>query len=244
VSAPPTLAVIATAFNEAAVLPVTVPALRAAQAELSRQGTSAIVVVVDNASTDATAKVAQQLGLVVVHEPRRGVGRARNTGARAVDAPYLLFVDADAIVPVQTFAAVVGLMMGGDVAGGTIEPEYRPRDRWARVLCVCWEWYRVRAGGAQGVALFCTREAFEAIGGFDEGIYMGEDYDFFKRLTAHGRVRGRRVLRVDTFRVLASSRRYDAWPWWRMLLWQNPVTVRLLPRSRRMWRHWTDTPVR
>jgi glycosyltransferase involved in cell wall biosynthesis len=243
-SSTPTLAVIVTAFNEAAVLPATGRALNAAKAELSRQGTSAILVLVDNASTDATASVARQLGLSVVDEPRRGVGRARNTGAWAHDAPYLLFVDADAIVPVHTFAAVLALLAGGDVVGGTIEPQYQPRARWARLLCAWWEWYRVRTGGAQGVALFCTREAFHAISGFDEGIYMGEDYDFFKRLTTHGRSRGLRVQRVDEFRVLASSRRYDAWPWWKMLFWQNPLTVRLLPRSRRMWRHWTDTPVR
>ena len=38
-------------------------------------------------------------------------------------------------------------------------------------------------------SILLRRRAFEAIGGFDEGMIRLEDYDFFWRLSAHGRVR-------------------------------------------------------
>jgi glycosyltransferase involved in cell wall biosynthesis len=55
------------------------------------------VVVVDNASTDATAAVARGLGVRVVHEPFRGYGAAVQRGLGAVgDARFVVILDADA----------------------------------------------------------------------------------------------------------------------------------------------------
>jgi len=54
------------------------------------------VIVVDGGSTDATAKRAAAAGAEVVHEPRRGYGRACMTGAEAAaGADVLLFMDGD-----------------------------------------------------------------------------------------------------------------------------------------------------
>ena len=56
------------------------------------------VVVVDNASRDATAAVARAAGAVVVHEPHANRSRARNRGIAAARAPLLAFTDADCTV--------------------------------------------------------------------------------------------------------------------------------------------------
>jgi hypothetical protein len=54
------------------------------------------VTVVDNGSTDRTADVARELGARVVHEPRRGYGRACLAGIGAnPTAEVLVFLDAD-----------------------------------------------------------------------------------------------------------------------------------------------------
>jgi glycosyltransferase involved in cell wall biosynthesis len=54
------------------------------------------VIVVDGDSTDATAERAAAAGAEVVHEPRRGYGRACMTGAEAAaGADVLLFMDGD-----------------------------------------------------------------------------------------------------------------------------------------------------
>ena len=56
------------------------------------------VVVVDNASTDATAATAAAHGARVVHEPVAGKGQALRAGVAAVpDAEVLVFLDADLV---------------------------------------------------------------------------------------------------------------------------------------------------
>jgi glycosyltransferase involved in cell wall biosynthesis len=55
------------------------------------------IIVVDNGSTDRTAERARAAGAGVVHEARRGYGRACRAGVRAVSAQteVLLFLDGD-----------------------------------------------------------------------------------------------------------------------------------------------------
>ncbi len=54
------------------------------------------IIVVDNASTDATAELARQAGAHVIHEPQRGYGNACLRGiAEASQADVIVFVDAD-----------------------------------------------------------------------------------------------------------------------------------------------------
>ncbi|WP_372455401.1 glycosyltransferase [Nonomuraea ceibae] len=60
------------------------PTVRAALAHWQQaSGLHGEVIVVDNASTDATTQVAADLGARVIAEPTRGIGRARNSGAGA-----------------------------------------------------------------------------------------------------------------------------------------------------------------
>jgi glycosyltransferase involved in cell wall biosynthesis len=54
------------------------------------------VVVVDSNSTDGTPEIAGKMGARVVHEPRRGYGRACLTGLAIADAPdVVVFLDGD-----------------------------------------------------------------------------------------------------------------------------------------------------
>ena len=54
------------------------------------------IVVVDNGSTDRTAKTAEARGARVIHEPRRGYGSACLTGIDALDNPdVVVFLDGD-----------------------------------------------------------------------------------------------------------------------------------------------------
>lgn len=58
-------------------------------------------IVVDNASTDDSAKVAAELGAVVVHEPQRGFGAACYTGLLAATSEVVCFMDCDASIDPQ-----------------------------------------------------------------------------------------------------------------------------------------------
>ena len=59
-------------------------------------GTVEQVLVVDSDSTDGTAQIARQMGAEVLHEPRRGYGRACLTGLATVNTPdVVVFLDED-----------------------------------------------------------------------------------------------------------------------------------------------------
>jgi glycosyltransferase involved in cell wall biosynthesis len=73
------------------------------------------VVVVDNASTDATGARAARAGARVVREPRRGYGAACLTGALAADpAAVLLFLDGDGSDDPAALATVTGPVLAGE----------------------------------------------------------------------------------------------------------------------------------
>src|SRR5260221_3249840 len=54
------------------------------------------VLVVDSNSTDGTPEIASKMGARVLHEPRRGYGRACLTGLAATSSPdVVVFLDGD-----------------------------------------------------------------------------------------------------------------------------------------------------
>ncbi|MDJ0461902.1 glycosyltransferase [Streptomyces sp. H27-C3] len=240
----PGLTVVIPAHNEVAYLPRYLPTVLASLARWeATSGEQGEVIVVDNASTDATADMAATFGARVISESVRSIGRVRNTGASAARSRWLFFTDADVALPVEAIGAAASALDAGAV-GGAIPPLYTPERLGARLLCAYWDHYRARHGGAQGVAQFATATAFQMVGGYREDLLMSEDVDFFARLTAHGRASAAPVAILDDLRVRPSTRRYDQWSSLRMLWWQNPVTARLRLGSPRMWRHWYETTVR
>jgi GT2 family glycosyltransferase len=54
---------------------------------------------------------------------------------------------------------------------------------FTRLLMVAFRWTRI----APGCFLFCSRDAFDAVGGFDLRWYAGEDVAMSRALAAHGR---------------------------------------------------------
>jgi glycosyltransferase involved in cell wall biosynthesis len=66
------------------------------------------VLVMDDASTDQTPRIAEEMGARVIRlQQCRGPGRARNQGADLARGQYLMFVDADVCVHPQTVERVV-----------------------------------------------------------------------------------------------------------------------------------------
>lgn len=70
------------------------------------------IVVVDNASTDDTAAVAQRLGARVVHEAIPGYGAAVHAGLLAASSDIVCFLDADGSVDPGQLPAMVALIEG------------------------------------------------------------------------------------------------------------------------------------
>lgn len=113
-SPPPRVAVVVPCHNEAATAGKVVRDFRAALPE-------AQVLVVDNASTDATAEAARQAGARVLHEPRAGKGFALLAGFReAKGADYFVMVDGDDTYPAEDVGKLLeAARAGADMVVGT-----------------------------------------------------------------------------------------------------------------------------
>src|ERR1035441_6931555 len=103
------------AHNEESCLPRTLQAIHdAARAT----GQPYEIIVVDDASTDATAEVARQQNAIVVPVNHRQIAATRNSGARAAKGERLFFVDADTTINPRAVAEALRYMDKGAVGGG------------------------------------------------------------------------------------------------------------------------------
>ena len=178
------LSIIVPAHDEAALIGATLDALQRAAAALRLDHE---VIVVDDASTDATAAIAAARGARVLRVEHRHIAATRNAGAAAARGDRLLFLDADTLVDATVLAAALAAMDGGAVGGGC-SVRLAGRVRWferafTAALMQVFRWVKI----APGCFLFCTRAAFDAVGGFDQRWYAGEDVAMSRALAAHGR---------------------------------------------------------
>jgi glycosyltransferase involved in cell wall biosynthesis len=174
------------------------------------------VVVVDNASTDATAKVANMHGCRVVQEEKRVIAAARNAGARNARGRMFAFVDADSMIHPDTFNAIDRCISTGRVVAGATGVKMQRMSLGIAVtylLMVPMVWV---TGMDTGV-VFCRREDFEAIGGYNENRLFAEDVELLWDLMVLGRTRGQKLARVTSVKAVCSTRKFDEYCDWHYL---------------------------
>jgi glycosyltransferase involved in cell wall biosynthesis len=185
------------------------------------------VLLVNNASTDATAAVAGAIpGVRVIDEPRQGLVVARERGRRETSADLLLYLDADCRAPLHWVARVEQQFLAKP-ALLALSGSYRFYDwhPFGRLLIGAYDLtvgpathllvkYVLRAGVVfYGGNFAVRRTALEAIGGFDTTIdFHGEDTNLGRRLHARGDVALRNACFVHT-----SARRYRAMGTWAVI---------------------------
>jgi glycosyltransferase involved in cell wall biosynthesis len=169
------------------------------------------LVVVDDGSVDETAAIADANGARVVRVQFRHIARTRNAGAQAAVGDTLIFVDADTIVPAATVRATIEALRQGAVGGGATVYVDGHLPLWAWLLLPVFRGI-LRAGRlAAGCYVFCSRAAFDAVGGFDEQLYAAEEIAFSRSLRQMGRVV---ILRES---VTTSGRKLRAHSGWEVL---------------------------
>jgi GT2 family glycosyltransferase len=145
------------------------------------------IVVADDASTDRTSIVARAHGARVVACQNRQIAATRNTGARATRGTMLLFVDADTIVTSRAVRGAIDAMQAGAAGGGAVIRFDGEVPLYAHLLLgTLLPLYRL-FGLASGCFLFCTRAAFDAVGGFDEKLFGAEELAMSRALHRQGR---------------------------------------------------------
>ena len=161
------------------------------------------LVLVDNGSTDHTRAVIDAFGaryphrLVVIHERRPGLGRARNAGLAAARGPLIAFTDDDCY-PAGDFLVELKRVFedeGVGYLGGRILL-HNPDDAPVSIRLTPKPWpipaYSfVHTGLIQGANMACRRALVDSIGGFDEDFGAGtpfpaEDVEFIARASAAG----------------------------------------------------------
>lgn len=179
---------IVVAYNSATVLPACLKALRA-------EGVG--VIVVDNASTDASAAVAEAEGANVIRSLRNeGYGRGNGLGVAAATTRFVLVCNPDLVISPGVvsglLSAVATYPQAGLVAPLIIEPDGRifvqPRSFLSPGHLNQAASSLIPDGPASipfvsGACFLIERGLFNRIGGFDPNIFLYyEDDDLCRRL--------------------------------------------------------------
>lgn len=211
----PYFSLIIPAYNEEAYLPELLDSVSAARARYEGGPEDIEIVVVDNASTDATAELARSSGCRVVREDRRIIAAVRNTGARYAHGHVFVFVDADNTMHPNTFNAIDRSLSSGKVIAGSSGVKMQRMSLGIAVtyaLMVPLVWLTRMDTGV----VFCRRDDFEAIGGYNEDLLFAEDVQLLWDLMRLGWKQGRKLTRIRSIKATYSARKFDKhgdWHW-------------------------------
>jgi glycosyltransferase involved in cell wall biosynthesis len=236
------LSVIIPAYNEEKYLPETLARIGLA---LSKTDCASEIIVVDNESDDKTRAIAVSFGAKVVSESEHNIGKVRNTGGKNASGEVLIFVDADTLVPDTLFRTIARAMENDACFGGAVSVEYGEFSRkWLKYYFMGWQFWENILNTKQGATQFCRKAAFHELGGYNEKIYMGEDVDFYWRLTKLARRKKGHLFFIASPKVKTSARRYSRMSWWKILVITHPIFMLPAAKSKRFWKDWYEAPVR
>jgi N-acetylglucosaminyl-diphospho-decaprenol L-rhamnosyltransferase len=196
------------------------PCLHSVIAALGRSGLDARALVLENGSDDDLRDLAGHFGdAVEIHysDVNLGFGGGHNRLARATRSRYLCFLNPDVLMPADgdVFGALLGACSGPGVAiaGPMLVGEDGAPQRWdhgelhglrARISngagAAYWRERHDRADVAwvSGACMVIERDAFESVGGFDEGFFL---YKEEEDLSLQVRRAGARVVYEPGIRV-------------------------------------------
>lgn len=142
------------------------------------------IIVVDNASTDATKRIASELGAKVLDKgPERSA--QRNLGWRSAKYDWVAILDADMILPAETIDAMFSAAGNGRGAKGFWIPEIRTGDG-IRTKARNFERSFYDGTCIDALRLF-SKSVLAETGGYDENLIAGpEDWELDIRVLATG----------------------------------------------------------
>ena len=173
------------------------------------------VLLIDGGSVDGTVALAQVNGVRVV-QSQRGRAVQMNSGAQQATGDILLFLHADTRLPPAADRLIQQALSAGAQVWGRFDVCIEGKPRMLRVIAALMNLRSRWSGIATGdQALFMTRSAFDAVGGFPDQPLM-EDIEMSTRLLKISRPICLRA------RVITSGRRWETHGLWRtvLLMWQ------------------------
>ena len=196
------VSIVIPAFNEEAFLPRLLSSIRAQDYEDYE------IIVADNRSADRTREEARKHGARVVDGGIPAVGR--NRGAEAARGEYLLFLDADTVLPEGFISKILARFEKEfiDICIPWIKPIDGTKPVYSTIYQFSNTFYKLMEAiqpQGLGVCILTTRRLHKRIGGFSEKQRVSEDYDYINRAAQVGRYR----VYTNVY-VYHSVRRYKA----------------------------------
>lgn len=173
------------------------------------------IVIVDGGSDDGSGEHAERAGVSIVRAAR-GRARQMNAGAAHASGDVLLFLHADTTLPPLADRLVTTALHSGVHVWGRFDVAIKGRARMLRVIAAMMNRRSRLTGIATGdQAIFVTRAAFDAVGGFPD-LPLMEDIALSRRLRALSRPACLRQ------RATTSGRRWESRGVWRtiVLMWR------------------------
>lgn len=212
------------------------------------------VIVVDNASTDNTAKIALNWGAKVVDESKRSPACARQKGAEVATGEIIAFIDADTQAPAYWLSTFVSRFVREPETVSITGPyAYCDAGKFTKITSYASNFLSIitdqlfrkvlnKGGAIWGCNFAVRRSALLEVGGFDTSIkFYGEEYEFSLRLKRAGK--GGIIPRLF---VLTSARRLKRigvvnqyWNWivdyFSVLFWYTPIPEKLEDGPSKAW---------
>ncbi len=246
---PPSVSVVIPAYNEEKYLPLCLESIKKQDYAAEYE-----VIVVDNASTDNTAKIALDWGAKVVYESKRSPACARQRGAEVATGEVIAFIDADTQAPPCWLSAIVSRFVQEPKTVVISGPyAYFDAGSIARIASYIGNFISIiidqvfrkvlnKGSAVWGSNFAVRRSALLEVGGFDTSIrFYGEEYELSLRL----RIAGKGGIIPRLF-VLTSARRLKRigvvtlyWNWvvdyFSVLFWYEPISERLEDLPAKAW---------
>jgi glycosyltransferase involved in cell wall biosynthesis len=185
----PEVSVIVPSFNRRAMV------LEAVESVLAQRGADFELIVVDDGSTDGTARALEALRseraarFAIERIPNRGPAAARNRGVAIARAQFIAFLDSDDLwMPGKLAEQFAFMRANADCAisqceevwmrsGRRVNPGRRHRKRAGDIFIES-----LRTCLISPSAVIMRTALFRAMGGFDESMAAAEDYDLWLRI--------------------------------------------------------------
>jgi len=157
------------------------------------------IIVVDNASTDKTAKIAEEAGAKIVFEAEKNVSQARRKGSSEALGEILAYTDADSKLPPDWISRMNKIFNSSDdivAAGGLfrfdevgLTVNLLANKIFLPINGLVMKYFITpRVPFLTGSNMAVRREAYEKCGGFDPKFPYGEDNELATRLAKVGKV--------------------------------------------------------
>ncbi|MFA5077415.1 MAG: glycosyltransferase [Candidatus Micrarchaeia archaeon] len=170
------------------------------------------LIVIDGGSTDRTIGIAKKYADLILHEPVKKIGVARNTGAFRARGEYLVCANGDTIYAKgwlkniikpfekRNIVAVTGRILPKD--GDIVDKVFANSILHPTAYLLS----KVKMHYVDSSSMAMRRDIFLKVGGFDSKLKSGEDTELLKRMKKHGKI----VYAKDSL-ALVSMRRVKKW---------------------------------